>query len=115
MLQPTHNGERFELLSPTAMPRAAGFLWNPSMMIQVTCRGYAVAQFMQPEPAKYAYAAQLKWLDQYLPAVTPPAAVPETVINFGTAWPRRKDEPWARPWVVCRPLSVPERLLICRS
>ena len=38
------------------MPRAAGFLWNPRMMLQVTCRGYAVAQFMQPEPAKYAYA-----------------------------------------------------------
>jgi cellobionic acid phosphorylase len=60
MLQPTDNGERFELLSPTAMPRAAGFLWNPRMMIQVTCRGYAVAQFMQPEPAKYAYAPNLE-------------------------------------------------------
>ena len=36
------------------MPRAAGFLWNPKMMIQVTCRGYAIAQFTQPEPAKYA-------------------------------------------------------------
>ena len=42
------------------MPRAAGFMWNPSMMIQVTCRGYAVAQFMQPEPAKYAYAPNLE-------------------------------------------------------
>ncbi len=60
MLQPTHNGERFELLSPTAMPRAAGFLWNRKMLIQVTCRGYAVAQFMQPEPAKYAYAPNLE-------------------------------------------------------
>jgi cellobionic acid phosphorylase len=60
MLRPTHNGERFELLSATAMPRAAGFLWNPSMMIQVTCRGYAVAQFVQPEPAKYAYAPNLE-------------------------------------------------------
>jgi cellobionic acid phosphorylase len=60
MLQPTHNGERFELTSPTAMPRAAGFLWNPKMMIQVTCRGYAIAQFMQPEPAKYAYAPNLE-------------------------------------------------------
>ena len=29
-------------------------------MIQVTCRGYAVAQFMQPEPAKYAYAPNLE-------------------------------------------------------
>ena len=60
MLRPTHNGERFELASPTAMPRAAGFLWNPRMLLQVTCRGYAVAQFMQPEPAKYAYAPNLE-------------------------------------------------------
>src|SRR5690606_39397783 len=50
------NRERYELTSPTTMPRAAGFLWNQRMMIQVTCRGYAVAQFMQTEPAKYAYA-----------------------------------------------------------
>jgi cellobionic acid phosphorylase len=60
MLQPTHNGERFHLDNPTELPRAAGFLWNPRMMIQVTCRGYAVAQFMQPEPAKYAYAPNLE-------------------------------------------------------
>jgi cellobionic acid phosphorylase len=60
MLQPTHNGERFELTSPTAMPRAAGFLWNRKMMLQVTCRGYAIAQFMQPEPAKYAHAPNLE-------------------------------------------------------
>ena len=60
MLRLTDNGERFELLSPTAMPRAAGFLWNPRMLLQVTCRGYAVAQFMQPEPAKYAYAPNLE-------------------------------------------------------
>ena len=42
------------------MPRAAGFLWNRRMMIHVTCRGYAVAQFMQPEPAKYACAPNLE-------------------------------------------------------
>ncbi|GGY62015.1 cellobionic acid phosphorylase [Cellvibrio zantedeschiae] len=60
MLQPTHNGERFDLTTPTAMPRAAGFLWNQKMMMQMTCRGYAVAQFMQPEPAKYAYAPNLE-------------------------------------------------------
>src|SRR5690554_2245819 len=60
MLAPSENGERFELTSPTAMPRAAGFLWNQRMMMQVTCRGYAVAQFMQPEPAKYAYAPNLE-------------------------------------------------------
>ncbi|PMD24471.1 glycoside hydrolase family 94 protein [Hyaloscypha hepaticicola] len=30
------------------------------MMIQVTCRGYATAQFMQPEPAKYAHAPNIE-------------------------------------------------------
>ncbi|RZA04694.1 MAG: NdvB protein, partial [Moraxellaceae bacterium] len=60
MLHPAQNGERFDLTNPTAMPRAAGFLWNQKMMMQVTCRGYAVAQFMQPEPAKYAYAPNLE-------------------------------------------------------
>ncbi|MFO1500844.1 MAG: NdvB protein [Verrucomicrobiota bacterium] len=60
MLHPTDQGERFELASPTFMPRAAGFLWNRTMMIQVTCRGFAVAQFTQPEPAKYAYAPNLE-------------------------------------------------------
>jgi cellobionic acid phosphorylase len=60
LLNPSQAGERYDLLTPTAMPRAAGFLWNQQMMIQVTCRGYAVAQFMQPEPAKYAYAPNLE-------------------------------------------------------
>jgi cellobionic acid phosphorylase len=55
LLQPTPDNERYELNSPTALPRAAGFLWNPKMMLHITCRGYAIAQFMQPEPAKYAY------------------------------------------------------------
>ncbi|RBP53176.1 GH36-type glycosyl hydrolase domain-containing protein [Arenicella xantha] len=48
------------LLSPTDMPAASAFLWNSSMMMQVNCRGYATAQFMQPEPAKYAYAPNLE-------------------------------------------------------
>ena len=60
LLQAQNNGERFELLSPTAMPRAASFLWNRQMMIQVNCRGFAIAQFMQPEPAKYTYAPNLE-------------------------------------------------------
>lgn len=60
MLQPTENGARYDLASPTAMPNAGGFLWNRRMMIQVTCRGYATAQFMQPEPAKYSYAPNLE-------------------------------------------------------
>src|SRR6476661_6204616 len=60
MLRPTDNGERFELNNATAMPRAAGFLWNRKMLLQITCRGYAAAQFMQPEPAKYAHAPSLE-------------------------------------------------------
>ncbi len=60
LLNSSDAGNRYELHSPTAMPRAAGFLWNQRMMIQSTCRGYAVAQFMQPEPAKYAYAPNLE-------------------------------------------------------
>lgn len=60
MLRSTPNGDRYELTSPTAMPKAGGFLWNQKMMIQITCRGYATAQFMQPEPAKYAHAPNLE-------------------------------------------------------
>jgi cellobionic acid phosphorylase len=48
------------LYSPTLMPSAGGFLWNKKMMIQMNCRGYAVAQHMQPEPAKYAYAPNIE-------------------------------------------------------
>ncbi|MFT7772688.1 GH36-type glycosyl hydrolase domain-containing protein [Roseateles sp.] len=60
MLNHLDGGARCELNSPTAMPLAGGFLWNRRMMIQVTCRGYATAQFMQPEPAKYAHAPNLE-------------------------------------------------------
>lgn len=60
LLQPTHGGERYELTSPTALPNASGFLWNQKMMINATCRGYATAQFMQPEPAKYAHAPNIE-------------------------------------------------------
>ncbi|KAK9780666.1 putative Six-hairpin glycosidase-like protein [Seiridium cardinale] len=56
MLRPTQDGERYELTSPTAMPKAGGFLWNQKMMVQVTNRGYSIAQFMQPEPTKYSHA-----------------------------------------------------------
>ncbi|UTF59996.1 GH36-type glycosyl hydrolase domain-containing protein [Gilvimarinus sp. DA14] len=60
MLSPSADGHYYHLKSPSLMPRAAGFLWNKKMMIQMNCRGYAVAQFMQPEPAKYAYAPNLE-------------------------------------------------------
>jgi len=60
LLRPTQDGDRYELTTPTAMPKAAGFLWNQRMMIQLTCRGFATAQFMQPEPAKYAHAPNIE-------------------------------------------------------
>lgn len=60
MIHHHDDGARCELTSPAAMPLAGGFLWNRRMMIQVTCRGYATAQFMQPEPAKYAHAPNLE-------------------------------------------------------
>jgi cellobionic acid phosphorylase len=60
MIRPTHNASRYALTSPTALPKAGAFLWNTKMMMQVTCRGDATASFMQPEPAKYAYAPTLE-------------------------------------------------------
>lgn len=48
------------LHNPKIMPKASGFLWNPMMMLQMNCRGYATAQFMQPEPAKYAHGPALE-------------------------------------------------------
>ncbi len=56
----SYANERVSLNSPTAMPLASAFLWNPYMMLQANCRGYATAQFMQPEPAKYAHAPNLE-------------------------------------------------------
>ena len=53
-------GRRCVLTSPTAMPQASTFLWNRRMLLQLNCRGYATAQFMQPEPAKYAHAPALE-------------------------------------------------------
>ena len=53
------DGQRYRLTSPTELPNADAFLWNASMMIQATCRGFATAQFMQPGPAKYAHGPTL--------------------------------------------------------
>ncbi len=60
LMQPSLDGERYELFSPTAMPAAGSFLWNPQLLLQLNCRGFATAQFMQPEPAKYAHAPTLE-------------------------------------------------------
>ena len=51
---------KIKLSSPTTLPNATGFLWNQSMVMQVNCRGYVNAQFMQPEPAKYSYAPNME-------------------------------------------------------
>ncbi len=53
-------GQTITLHSPTKLPNASGFLWNSQMMINMNCRGYAIAQFMQPEPAKYSYAPNME-------------------------------------------------------
>ncbi|HIW31385.1 MAG TPA: NdvB protein [Candidatus Paenibacillus intestinavium] len=60
MIQATKNNEYYELKSATLLPKASGFLWNEKMMIHMNCRGYAVTQFMQPEPAKYSHAPNLE-------------------------------------------------------
>jgi len=60
LIQTIDNGERLNLSNPVDMPKASAFLWNPRMMIHLNCRGFAVSQFMQPEPAKYAHAPNLE-------------------------------------------------------
>lgn len=60
MIKTSKDQEYVELTSPTLLPKASGFLWNEKMMIHMNCRGYAVAQFMQPEPAKYSHAPNLE-------------------------------------------------------
>ena len=55
-----NEGKSIVLTDPTVMPNASGFLWNSKMMINMNCRGYAIAQFMQPEPAKYSYAPNIE-------------------------------------------------------
>lgn len=42
------------------MPRAGSFLWNPSMLLQVNCRGFAIAQHLQPDASKYSHAPVLE-------------------------------------------------------
>ncbi|MEQ3660410.1 MAG: gluconokinase, GntK/IdnK-type [Glaciecola sp.] len=46
--------------SPCSKPNASAFLWNQHMMLNVNCRGYLIAQFMQPEPSKYAFAPNIE-------------------------------------------------------
>ncbi|GLX82389.1 GH36-type glycosyl hydrolase domain-containing protein [Thalassotalea eurytherma] len=42
------------------MPHANGYLYNKDMLLQLNCRGFAISQFMQPEPAKYSHGPSLE-------------------------------------------------------
>ncbi len=53
------SGRRFVLRDPYLAPTADAFLWNPQMMLQITCRGFAWGQTMQPDTAIYAYPPSL--------------------------------------------------------
>ena len=61
------SAERCVLNDPTALPLAAAYLWNRRMMIHMNARGFATAQFMQPEPSKYARAQILEQKHFMLP------------------------------------------------
>ena len=54
------NGAKYLLKNPTSLPSAAGFLWNQQMLIQANCRGFAIAQFMQPDAGKYVSGPALE-------------------------------------------------------
>lgn len=60
LLNPAKGGDRYDLHSPKAMPSASAFLWNRNMLLQLNCRGYAVAQHLQPEISKYSHAPVLE-------------------------------------------------------
>lgn len=67
MMHPSADGAYYEITNPIDMPKASGFLWNDTMMIQATCRGYATSQFMQPEPTKYSHAPNMEAKNFMLP------------------------------------------------
>ena len=54
------DGAKYVLKSPTSLPSAGGFLWNQQMLIQANCRGFAIAQFMQPDASKYVSGPALE-------------------------------------------------------
>ncbi|MDO6447557.1 amylo-alpha-1,6-glucosidase [Colwellia sp. 1_MG-2023] len=60
MFQHDFINQRVDIRDPINMSKASGFLWNKNMMIHINCRGYAVAQFMQPEPSKYSHALNME-------------------------------------------------------
>jgi len=60
MFQHDFINQRVDIHDPIKMSQASGFLWNKNMMIHMNCRGYSVAQFMQPEPSKYSHALNME-------------------------------------------------------
>ncbi|WP_084405019.1 GH36-type glycosyl hydrolase domain-containing protein [Aliagarivorans taiwanensis] len=52
-------GTRYHLDDPCIAPNSAAYLWNPKMMLHMNCRGFAVSQYMDPEPRKYAHVPNL--------------------------------------------------------
>ena len=73
----------YELTDPICMPKASGFLWNDKMVILATCRGYATAQFMQPEPAKYSHAPNMEgknFITPELPYYADHAALAQLIV-----------------------------------
>jgi cellobionic acid phosphorylase len=60
MFQHDFINQRVDINDPIKMSQASGFLWNKNMMIHMNCRGYSVAQFMQPEPSKYSHALNME-------------------------------------------------------
>ena len=60
VLETEAQGAKYRLTSPTCLPNAGGFLWNQQMLIQANCRGYAIAQFMQPDAGKYVSGPALE-------------------------------------------------------
>ena len=60
MIHPDAGGQYYELTDPVRLPKASGFLWNETMMIQASAQGYATALFMQPEPSRYSHAPNVE-------------------------------------------------------
>ncbi len=60
LIKASSDNSYYHLTNPVSLPKSFGFLWNEKMVIQVNCRGYATAQFVQPEPYKYSFAPNLE-------------------------------------------------------
>ena len=60
LLRYRHGGESVELTSPTALPRAGTFLWNQRHLLQISCRGFATARYLQEEIHSYSRSPVLE-------------------------------------------------------